>query len=142
MTPKYVKTALRAPKARAKNFPKTCPPPEFLSVGARPPRWRDPYMKHCITASTTTSIGSAFLLGIVFSWGDSFLEFVKKWRQRSRMCVQMRGVLWEHRLLVLQDKGVFNKAGELECSRACGVSVMMLCVLMCECLCTTTPWVT
>ena len=47
-TPKYVKTALRAPKARAKNFPKTCPPPRIFIWGrARPPRWRDPYMKHC-----------------------------------------------------------------------------------------------
>ena len=33
-TPKYVKTALRAPKARAKNFSQNlAPPPEFLSGG-------------------------------------------------------------------------------------------------------------
>ena len=58
-----------------------------------------------INASTTTSIGSAFLLGIVFSaW-----PYVRT----------MQGVLWEHRLLVLQNKGVDKKAGELECSRAC-----------------------
>ena len=30
-----------------KFFPKTCPPQNFyLGGGARPPRWRDPYMKH------------------------------------------------------------------------------------------------
>ena len=51
-TPKYVKTALRAPKARAKNFPQNLPPPpspppqNFYLGGARRPRWRDPYMKH------------------------------------------------------------------------------------------------
>ena len=52
-TPKYVKTALRAPKARAKNFSQNLPPPRiFIWGGGRaPPRWRDPYMKHCNNVS-------------------------------------------------------------------------------------------
>ena len=46
-TPKYVKTALRAPKARAKNFSQNFAPQNFYLGGGAPPRWRDPYMKHC-----------------------------------------------------------------------------------------------
>ena len=63
-TPKYVKTALRAPKARAKNFTQNLPPPEFLSVGARPPRWRDPYMKHWIAQTT---VDKNFTLILIFT---------------------------------------------------------------------------
>ena len=52
-TPKYVKTALRAPKARAKNFSQNLAPPLriFIWRGARPLAGETPTMKHWVLAN-------------------------------------------------------------------------------------------
>ena len=50
-TPNYVKTALRAPKVRAKNFSQNLAPPEFLSGGGAPPSLARPLHETLFTVN-------------------------------------------------------------------------------------------